>query len=128
MAFDPNAQCNPDKSVSLCTNPVPQGNVWFVRNTCKLDQVQLGVVVRVLEHIPRAKKDLLAITDDEMLIQMANTIKLVVPDQEENDIVQKRLSANTLPYYTLFRGRGVGVSQTRDNGTGAPVIVPVKDE
>lgn len=128
MAFDPNAQCNPDKEVSLCINPVPAGNVWFIRNTCKLDQVNFEVVIRVLSHIPRARKDLLAITDDPMLIQIANSVGLVEAPQDESDRIQKRLSRRTIPYYTLFRGRGVGTSQTRGNGTGIPVIIPVKDD
>lgn len=126
--FNPNAQCNPDKSVSLCTKTVAPGNVWFIRNTCKLDQVTFEVVIRVLTHIPRAKQDLLNITDDTMLIQIANTTGLVEPPQDDSDRIQKRLNARTIPYYTLFRGRGVGVSQTRNNGTGVPVIIPVKDD
>jgi hypothetical protein len=105
LSIDLNTKCNlTPNECTLCNRPASKGNVWIENNICRLDEIDYDVVCRVLSHVPRARKDLLEITNDPTLIALANTVGLVIPDQEENEIHRKRLTRNTLPYYTIFKG------------------------
>lgn len=93
---------------TVCTgNPV--NNMWAEKlNTgygyrCRLDLMTYEEVWIVLTRVPKAKEDLLKITNDPCLIKLANETKLLVPEKEENDQLQHKMN-NSLPYYRLFRG------------------------
>ena len=57
----------------------------------------------VLTRNPRAKADLIRITDDECLLFLANRSKLKVDEKEENQRLMKKMN-RAIPYYTFFRG------------------------
>lgn len=61
-------------------------------------------VYEVLQRVPTAKRDLLKITDDPILIQLAETTKLKVPPQDAADQLQKKMNSRTLPFYTVLKG------------------------
>lgn len=88
--------------------------MWFVPDNpgfdckCKLDNMTYGQVIRVLETVPYSAKQLMAITDDQCLLMLARTVKIIVPEQEDDAIAEKRINRNTLPYYTVFRGNTGG--------------------
>lgn len=94
---------------TVCTGDT-YGNIWFqpgppgFPGKCKLDLMTFEQVYRVLQRVPCARQHLLRITDDECLVRLAQTTKLVVPPQEASQLVERRLNANSLPYYTLLRG------------------------
>lgn len=109
--------CEPVNHDPVCTtkcNLNKTNNIWYVPDQpgydckCKLDQMTYGQVIRVLESVPYAARQLAAITDDPCLLMLSRTIKLKIPEQEDDAIAQNRINRNTLPYYTLFRGNTGG--------------------
>jgi hypothetical protein len=120
MAIDFSANCNPTPECTLCTGDKAD-NIWFVPRApgypgrCILDELTYEEVYEVLRRVPRAKADLIRITNDPTLLQLAQTTQLARSPQDEADMVQKRLNRNTLPFYTLFRGNVGG-----DPGRGGP--------
>lgn len=94
---------------TVCTGDTNQ-NIWFdpgppgFPGKCKLDLLTYEQVHRVLQRVPCARSHLLKITDDECLVRLAKTTKLVVPPCEDALLVQRKLNANSLPYYTVIRG------------------------
>lgn len=105
--MDVNCVCNPNPQCTLCTGD-KKNNLWFTNKTCWLDQITYDQFIRVLEHVHKAKPDLLRITTDTTLISLANDIPIIRPEQEENDIVRRRLTANSLQFYTVFKGNTSG--------------------
>jgi hypothetical protein len=65
-------------------------------------------VIYVLEHDEKARKDLLAVTSDPHLIELANTVPRL-PTFEESDGEQHNINrpndAGSNPFYTVFRGQ-----------------------
>lgn len=106
MMINPSESCNPNPSAcTLCNLEFAQPNVWWEAGRCTLDQIDYEIVIRVLSHVPIAKSDLLKITDDPILVSLANTVHLTEPEQIENDQIRRRISgANSIPYYTVLRG------------------------
>lgn len=98
---------------TVCTGST-SGNIWFqpgppgYPGKCKLDLMTYEQVFRVLQRVPCAKAHLLRITTDECLVRLANHTKLVMPPQEASQMVERRLNANSLPYYTVLRGNTDG--------------------
>lgn len=92
--------CGGDTSNNIWYQPGPPGHP----GKCKLDLMTYEQVYKVLQRVPIAKRDLLRITTDQILIRLANTTAIIVPIQEDDRIAQKRLLANSLPYYTVLRG------------------------
>lgn len=74
-----------------------------------LDLMTYGQVAYILRRNPRAKADLLRITDDRCLVLLANSIALSIPDDVDNQIAVDRLQANSLPFYTVFKGNPGGM-------------------
>jgi hypothetical protein len=64
----------------------------------------------VLQRVPRARADLLKITKDPILLELATYSKLIVDplddDKKAADLINKGrgTGAGTLPYYTLLGG------------------------
>jgi hypothetical protein len=106
MAINLCDPCNQNENkVSLCTKPASPGNVWIENGYCTLDKITYEVVIHVLSHIHRAANDLREITDDPMLLELANKIGIVRDEKEDNDILRERISGrNTLHFYTVLRG------------------------
>lgn len=109
--------CEPVNHDPACTtkcNLNKTDNIWYVPDQpgydckCKLDNMTYGQVIEVLASVPYAARQLTAITDDPCLLMLARTIKLKIPEQEDDAIAQNRLNRNTLPYYTVFRGNTGG--------------------
>jgi hypothetical protein len=106
MYLDESKKCNcEDPSKTLCTGDTSK-NIWYQGGKCKLDQLTYSTVIYILSRNRNAKADLLRITSDPCLIQIANRTGLVVPTIEDSARVEARLNnpAQTLPFYTLFRG------------------------
>ncbi len=112
--IDPCQAVNPEPNCSTKCNLDTRDNIWYVSDQpgydckCKLDQMTYGQVIDVLEHVPYSARALMRITDDPCLLLLARTIKLILPEQEDNAIAANRINKNTLPYYTLFRGNTGG--------------------
>mgnify|MGYP006347563247 FL=1 len=96
---------NPNKNCCTTCSGDRTNNVWFVNGKCKLDELTYEQVWTVLLRNPDAKKDLQRITLDPTLLTLAANTRLVEPDQEDDQRLADRLHANSLPFYTLFRGR-----------------------
>jgi hypothetical protein len=93
---------------TVCTGNT-NNNIFFIVNAagvgqCRLDQMTYEQVVRVLAHNPGAGQQLIAITDDTTLHSLANTVGLVLDPLEDDDNARRRIDANSLQFYTLFRG------------------------
>lgn len=91
-----------------------RNNIWYEPSApgfagkCKLDLMTYEQVYAVLARVPCAKADLLRITKDRCLIRLAQTTHLVESEIEDNRKVTKRLNANSIPFYTLFKGNTDG--------------------
>lgn len=100
-------KCGPceESGNSLCTGD-KANNIWFECGKCTLDSLTLDQVEFILMRNPKAKKDLLRITNDETLVEMAKTVKLVVDEIEDDLVPYNRINnpKQTLPYYYVFRG------------------------
>jgi len=107
---DPCEAVNPEPNCRTKCNQDTRDNMWYVPDQpgfdckCKLDNMTYGQVIRVLETVPYSARQLAAITDDPCLLLLARTVKLVVPIQEDDEIAEGRLNANSIPYYTGFGG------------------------
>lgn len=78
-------------------------------NRCILDELTFDQLYTVLLRNPNAKRDLLRITSDPLLISLANEVKLIADPLEDDKIVEKMINGKgTLPFYTQFRGRPDG--------------------
>ncbi len=95
---------------TVCTGDT-QNNIWFqpgppgYPGKCKLDLLTYSDVFAVLQRVPCARVDLLRITSDACLIKLAETTPLCQDEKEANAIAEKKINSNTLPFYTVFRGR-----------------------
>jgi hypothetical protein len=105
------APVNPNHNCcTMCTGNTANNIFWQTSppgfpGKCKLDLMTYGQVYAVLRRTPRAKIDLLKITSDTTLVALANTTPVTESDLDESERVMKRLGANTLPYYTIFKGK-----------------------
>jgi hypothetical protein len=61
-------------------------------------------VINSLQRSQRAKDDLLKVTSNAYLRNLANTTPLY-PTANEGDTLQKEINQGTIPFYTLFRGQ-----------------------
>lgn len=102
-------KCTGDKTNNMFWQPGPPG----YPGKCKLDLMTYGQLWAVLTRTPQAKKDLLKITDDPILIMMANNIPVTESDWEDGARVEKRLNANSLPYYYQMMGNIDGTPNGR---------------
>lgn len=108
--YDPEAGVNPDpNNCTLCTGDTSD-NMFFVPRApgyppkCVLDELTYSQVLILLQRVPRAKPDLMRITDDPILLRMARESRLVEDPIEENERMRKKLHANSLPMYTVLKG------------------------
>jgi hypothetical protein len=108
--LDLSIDVNPEKNCCTKCSGDPNNNIWFeIRpgrpGRCILDELTYEQVWLVLLRNPNAKKDLLKITTDATLIQLANNVNLEVDELDDDQKVENMINKQgTLPYYTLFRG------------------------
>lgn len=97
--------CKEPRVGTLCDGDCSK-NIWFVGGKCKLDQLTYDQVYFVLQRNPQAKNDLLRVTTDENLLLLAQRTPLISDEIENNVRPYKVINnpAQTLPFYTLFRG------------------------
>ncbi len=88
---------------SVCTGDCCN-NVWIENGKCTLDNLTFDQVWFILGKNPRAKRDLLRITSDPQLIELANNTKLVVDELEDAKVPERLVNKNTIPFYTVLRG------------------------
>lgn len=113
---------------TFCTGDT-NNNIWFIPGApgyggqCRIDQMTFEQVFLVLQRVPQAKNDLLRITSDPVLIELANEVK-PVDDEIEADVkaahminkgAQARLGATTareldqsLLFYNVLKGNTGG--------------------
>lgn len=108
---------------SPCGEPLPEpcartlcdgqraNNVWVEGadaegngGICLLDTMELDQIIHSLQRDPQAKVDLLTVTHNEYLRNLANTTPLL-PQGNEGDTLQKEMNQNTIPFYSIFRGQ-----------------------
>ncbi len=108
--FDPEDPCNPNPAAgSLCTGD-KSNNMFFVNGQCKLDQMTYEQVIRVIESVPDGRNDLSRITNDEILLDLAQTVKPADEEIKQSNAIVDLInrggsSAGTIPFYTVLRGR-----------------------
>jgi len=106
--YDMENEVNPNYQHCTVCNLDTSNNIWYVNGQCKLDQLTYAQVYFVLIRVPGAKKDLLRITNDKYLVELANQSELIVPTLNGDQIAAKRINANTLPFYDIMRGNTDG--------------------
>jgi hypothetical protein len=109
--IDPCALVNPNPACGSMCNLDTHDNCWYVceqvgyLSQCRLDQMTYGEVIEVLERYPFAARDLMRITSDPALLELARTVHLRAPQQEDDAVAENLINkTNTLPFYTIFRG------------------------
>jgi len=113
---DPNREYSPDSPVNpdpnrctLCTGDT-RNNIFFnprapgYPGKCTLDELTYAQVSIILQRVPKAKEDLMRITDDPTLLTLARNLKLVEDPIDEDERMRKRMTQNTLPFYTVLKG------------------------
>jgi hypothetical protein len=105
-------QC-PPRSTTKCDRDTTN-NVWVERGDpdavgiCMLDTMTEEQVIYCIERDDRARVDLLRVTSDPRLLELANTIAELPKDNETDRmqaLVNKPTSVNAIPFYGLFRGQ-----------------------
>lgn len=75
---------------------------------CLLDSMTSDQVVYTLQHNPKAKADLLRVTSDPNLHELAEKVELF-PTAVEADALQTETNRNndagSIPFYAIFRGQ-----------------------
>jgi len=93
-------------------------NVWVERGCspndasapgiCLLDTMCDEQIIHVLERDDKARSDLLKVTSDQGLINLAKTVPKL-PTVEQSDVEQALLNqphnSGSIPFYALFRGK-----------------------
>lgn len=112
--------CDPCRqgTETLCTGDLTN-NIWFQCGKCQLDLLRYEQVEFILQRNPNAKSDLLRITNDPVLIQIAMETRMITDDIEDNLIPYRVINnpQQTLPFYYVFRGNTDGINGG-GNGTG----------
>jgi hypothetical protein len=110
--------CDPYPTPLSKCMPLKEPNVWIERGDnsgsenapgiCLLDTMSEEQVIFVLERDQKARVDLLKVTNDPRLLELARTVE-PLPTQEEMDMHQKWFnrsdSPTSIPFYAIFRGQ-----------------------
>jgi len=109
----------PTPPTTKCDRYVPGSkNVWVERGNspndvnapgvCMLDTMTEEQVIYSLERDEQARADLLQITSDPHLLELAKTIPRL-PTVEQTDVEQAELNqpnnSGSIPFYSIFRGQ-----------------------
>lgn len=97
----PNTKCDRDR----------KDNVWVEGadadgngGICLLDTMEEYQVIQSLHRSQRSHDDLLRVTSDARLRELAVTVP-IYPQEVEGDQLQTKVNENTIPFYSLFRGQ-----------------------
>jgi hypothetical protein len=75
---------------------------------CLLDTLCTDQVIGILKVDERARADLIRVTSDPTLLDLAETVDRL-PSVDPGDQLQKQMGANhqaeTIPFYAIFRGQ-----------------------
>lgn len=108
--------CDPAPQDPSCFRTLCDGNrannVWVEgadaegnSGICLLDTMELDQIIGVIQRDPQARIDLLKVTTNEYLQNLANTLP-PLPTTNEGDDLQKQVNQNTVtPFYTIFKGQ-----------------------
>ncbi len=104
--------CEPTTRRTYCDGDTTN-NVWVegvdeargAVGICLLDTMKECQVINVLQRDERARADLLRVTTDPRLRELAMTVA-PLPSYEEEDRLQTTINNNpgSIPFYTVFRG------------------------
>lgn len=108
-----NSVNNRPSCCSVCTGDVTcnmffQARAAGFHGRCILDEMTYEQVWFILTRNPNAKRDLMRITTDPILLSLARESGLVETDQQADEQAAKRLNANSLVFYTHMRGNPFG--------------------
>ncbi len=91
-----------------------KNNVWVERadpsriGICLLDTMTEDQVIYVMEHDRKARYDLLRVTTDARLLEIARTVpELPTVNEEDEQMkdINKNSTAASIPFYAIFRGQ-----------------------
>ena len=109
--FPPGYGC-PPPTCTLCDGDTVN-NVWIERESpgvvgvCQLDTLTEQQVIMVLERDDKARADLLRVTTNPRLRELAQTIQRL-PTEQQDDATQTALNRHHSPladpFYAIFRG------------------------
>ncbi len=71
---------------------------------CLLDTLDESDVIRSLHRSRVSHDDLLRVTSNEYLRELARTVP-IYPTANEGDELQREVNHNTIPFYAVFRGQ-----------------------
>jgi len=101
----PTTYCDRDRVDNVW---VEGANVEGAGGICLLDTMTEPQIVGVLKVDERARADLLRVTSNQDLIDLANTVEPLPQDTEEERL-QATMNANdkpeSIPFYAIFRGQ-----------------------
>lgn len=107
------------QAATLCDLYVPgTKNVWVEKGcnpgdenatgVCMLDTMCDAQIIYVLERDDQARKDLLKVTSDQHLRELAKTVPRL-PTVEQADVEQANINqpnnSGSIPFYAIFRGQ-----------------------
>lgn len=111
----PDPVCPPESKPTKCDLFRPgDKNCWVekgdetARGVCMLDTMEECQIIYAIQRDERARADLLRVTSDERLRELATTVPRL-PKVEEEDaqqaLVNRPNSAESIPFYAIFRGQ-----------------------
>lgn len=117
-ACAPDAACPPIAGTRCDRYVTGSKNVWVERGcspndvtapgVCMLDTMTDCQIIHSLERDDVARADLLTVTSDPHLLELARTVPRL-PTVEETDVEQSLLNqsnnSGSIPFYALFRGQ-----------------------
>jgi hypothetical protein len=108
--YGPEDPVNPDPAHCTLATGDTTNNIFFVPRApgypprCVLDELTYEQVAIILQRVPCAKADLMRITDDQILLEMARDSRLIESPLDEDERMRKKMHENTLPIYTVLNG------------------------
>lgn len=116
-------ECADEATDPCAATATPQGtycngdtkdNVWVERapwspdaaGICLLDTMCEDQIIDVLTRDDRARADLLRVTTDPHLLELARTVPRL-PSMEPEDALQKEINRDkdSIPFFSIFRGQ-----------------------
>lgn len=102
----PGSLCNLDLSNNVWVEGRDDENPERQPGVCMLDTMAENQIVDIVSRDERARADLLKVTSDRRMIEIANQVKRL-PTEEPGDSMQRVLGGtkDAGAFYTQFRGR-----------------------
>jgi len=100
----PSTRCDRDTANNVWVEHGVGPGDCLTPGVCLLDSMNDCDIIYVLERNERARADLLRVTSDPHLIDLANQVQRL-PLGEEEDALMNMLNNEPLPLYTHFHGQ-----------------------